>query len=254
NGNVGIGTTSPTAKLSVGANDLRGTAHSAIFKTNAGSLGTNADDELALASIGFLSHNASAFGIRAYRTRTGNDWTTTAIGIGMDVDDTVRATTTTPGYRGRALWLSANGYVGIGYNVPRESLDVNGRIICKNTRKQVVKTDARNYANNGNWEVVPDMQTTVTVGQNSILIIFKASIKFKGEVLFCMYVDNQLKASTRIKSDTEDKRDVTLTALEIDKFPGDHEIRVEWLPITTTGSTATISEQSTTRQLIIIEL
>jgi len=117
-GNVGIGTASPSAKLSVGGS-LGGTATSTTFNTYAGSLGTSAGNELVLGSLGFASANQSSLGIHAYRTAAGTDWTTTALGLGMDVDNTWRA-------GGAALWLNANGNVGIGTASPDNLLTVNG--------------------------------------------------------------------------------------------------------------------------------
>lgn len=102
--------------------ELAGTAMSAVVRTNAGMLATQVGSELALASIGFRSGNNSAFGIRARRVANGSDWTTTAIGFGMDVDNTVRAA------GGSGVWLHANGGVGIGQPVPRAALDVAGGI------------------------------------------------------------------------------------------------------------------------------
>jgi hypothetical protein len=123
-GNVGIGTNDPTATLSVvapGVPELTGMAHSTTLRTMAGSLGATDKSELALASIGFRSENNSSLGIRAFRVAAGGDWTTTAIGLGMDVDDTPRAS-------GASLWLHANGNVGIGTNVPDQKLTVAGTI------------------------------------------------------------------------------------------------------------------------------
>jgi hypothetical protein len=114
-GNVGIGitnpgTSSPSARLSIvgaGASELVGTAASGLLRTQAGSLTSTQWNELALTSIGFGSNNNSSLGLRAVRTiANGSDWTTTAIGLGMDVDSTVRA--------GPSLWLAGNGNVGIG--------------------------------------------------------------------------------------------------------------------------------------------
>jgi hypothetical protein len=89
------------------------------FTTNAGTLGSTAGNELSLANIGFLSGNNSSLGIRAYRSSTGTDWTTTALLIGYDVDNTVRASS---GF----LALSANGNMGINTVSPHTSavLDV----------------------------------------------------------------------------------------------------------------------------------
>lgn len=122
NGNVGIGTTTPNACLSVvapNAHEIQGNAHSTTLLTSSGSLGSTAGDELALASLGCKDeHNNTSLGIRARRTTNGNTWNTTAIGLGMDVDHTVRA--------GASLWLHANGNVGIGTDVPQKRLHVKG--------------------------------------------------------------------------------------------------------------------------------
>lgn len=58
-GNVGIGTTVPNAKLTVGT-ALTGSTLSSTFITNAGSLGTTSGNNLTLANIGFASGNASS--------------------------------------------------------------------------------------------------------------------------------------------------------------------------------------------------
>lgn len=120
-GNVGIGTTAPTAKLSLGT-DLSLAAMSTTLKSNAGALGGTAGNELILASFGFTSSNQTALGVRAYRTSAGADWTTSAVGIEMDVDNTARVNSA-------SLWLSHDGSVGIGM-IPSGSykLEVNGRL------------------------------------------------------------------------------------------------------------------------------
>jgi hypothetical protein len=74
---------------------------------------------LSLATIGFFdSGNNTSLGIRASRTAAGSGWTRSAIGLGMDVDDTVRA--------GASLWLHANRNVGIGTVEPAAKLHVRG--------------------------------------------------------------------------------------------------------------------------------
>jgi hypothetical protein len=121
NGNVGIGTPQPSARLSIVApntTELAGSVRSATLLTSAGSLGTVLGNELALATIGFLSGNNSSLGVRALRAANGSDWFSTAIGIGMDVDNTVRA--------GASLWLHANGGIGIGTSIPQAKLHIAG--------------------------------------------------------------------------------------------------------------------------------
>ncbi|MES2776201.1 MAG: hypothetical protein V4722_18640 [Bacteroidota bacterium] len=126
-GNVGIATTAPSAKLSVGTGgiELAGGAMSTLLRTNAGGLGTAANNELSLASIGFKAGgNNSALGIRAFRNAAGNDWIATSLLIGYDVDNSVRAAGAGSGF----LALSAQGNIGIGIANPQEKLDVAGRM------------------------------------------------------------------------------------------------------------------------------
>ena len=118
--NVGIGTLSPNAKLSVSATgtDLAGTAMSNNFRTNAGSLGGSTGNEISLASIGFIAgSNNTSLGIRAWRNSAGTGWSNTALLLEYDVDNTVRAGS---GF----LALNANGNIGIGTTSPEEKLTI----------------------------------------------------------------------------------------------------------------------------------
>jgi hypothetical protein len=118
---VGVGTPAPHARLSIvaeGGSEIAGTAQSTVFRTSAGELGKTGGDELALASIGFHSANNTSLGIRARRISNGDAWQSTAIGIGMDVDNTVRVSN-------GALWLDAAGNVGVG-RLPSSKLHTGG--------------------------------------------------------------------------------------------------------------------------------
>lgn len=121
---VGIGVNSPGSKLSI-SNDnseLTGTVISDVFKTNAGNLGGATGSMLKLGNFGFKTTNNSSLGIRAYRfTNTSVDWTTAAILVSYDVDNTFNAGNST-----NYLAFSGTGNIGIGTPYPGYLLDVNG--------------------------------------------------------------------------------------------------------------------------------
>jgi hypothetical protein len=124
-GNVGIGTEAPSARLSVvlpNSSEIMGSAHSSALLTSSGALGPTPGNEMGLASFGLTvgNNNNMSLGVRAIRTAGETDWHSTAIGLGMDVDNTVRA--------GAALFLHANANVGIGTITPTEKLSVNGNV------------------------------------------------------------------------------------------------------------------------------
>jgi hypothetical protein len=118
-GHVGIGTAAPSARLSVcgPAGENQSSIFSTTLRTSSGALGSDVNSELALASCCYSVDglNGASLGIRAIRTALGQGWPTTAISLGMDVDDTVRA--------GAAIFLHAKGNVGIGTKDPVSILE-----------------------------------------------------------------------------------------------------------------------------------
>lgn len=119
NGNVGIGLLSANAKfsLSLAGTELTGTAASTTFRTHAGILGTTIGSEINLASIGFSSTNNSSLGIKAYRNTDGSDWTSAAVLLSHDVDNS-------PRINGGFLAFGSNGNIGIGTPTPQAKLQV----------------------------------------------------------------------------------------------------------------------------------
>lgn len=123
-GNVGIGTSGQAARLEVvteGAAQIAGTQRSPTLCVTGPALGTGAGSEQVVATFGFSSGNNSMFGVRARRNSNGSDWTTTAIGLGMDVDNTRLV-------NNASLWIAANGGVGVGVAAPTVKLDVAGDV------------------------------------------------------------------------------------------------------------------------------
>lgn len=116
-GRAGLGTAAPNSALTVGPAPAGSWAASSLA-VHAGALAAGAGSEVALANFGFSAGgNAASLGLRAHRTAGApNDWTTTAVGLSYDVDNTPRA--------GAALWLHANGNVGVGTTLPQSRLHV----------------------------------------------------------------------------------------------------------------------------------
>ncbi len=137
-GNVGIGTILPNARLSLSANgtELTGTTASNSFRTNAGNLNTTVTSELSLASIGLFAGNNVSLGIRAFRNVAGTDWTSAALLLEYDVDNTLRAAGGGSGY----LALNANGNFGFGVINPLEKLEVSGNVKAANYIYSTPKT------------------------------------------------------------------------------------------------------------------
>jgi Chaperone of endosialidase len=167
NGNVGIGNDGPAAKLHVGV-PLNGTAMSTTFITNAGSLAKSNQSELPLASIGFISGNSIALGIRALRTAATADsgWGTTAIGLGMDVDNSIRVNAS-------GLWFSANGHIGIGTAIPQKALDIASPGGIRLSRTEGLSGNASNneifFQDNGQIRSADDNHRIIFNRSNNIM-------------------------------------------------------------------------------------
>jgi hypothetical protein len=132
-GSVGIGTTTPQTLLDVGGEALFPSITSAFFKAGGGALGTASGSEIVLANFAFASSNATSLSVRAQRVSTGSSWTTAAMGITGDVDDTP--------YAAGQIWLY-NGNVGIGTTAPQQLLDVAGTMAA---REIIVSSTGADY-------------------------------------------------------------------------------------------------------------
>ena len=120
-GSVGIGTTTPTAKLTIGPPLGGGESMlSTSFLANAGALGTAAASELNLGNFGFTGPNNNiSLAISAYRTAIGNGFGDTALLLGYNVDNSRR-------HNGGYISIHSSGNVGIGEANPSSKLTVNG--------------------------------------------------------------------------------------------------------------------------------
>ena len=126
-GFIGIGTPQPSARLSIvlpNTSEIAGTARSNMLLTSSGAVGVAVNSQLALASFGFTVDglNNVSLGVRAIRALPTpplpQGWPSTALCLSRDVDNTPTA--------GAAIFLSANGNVGIGTSTPGYKLSVNG--------------------------------------------------------------------------------------------------------------------------------
>ncbi|TAF74333.1 MAG: hypothetical protein EAZ53_09340 [Bacteroidetes bacterium] len=125
--NVGIGTDTPPAKLTVAAvpgTTFAGTAFSNAFRTHAGVLGSVLNNSLILSSFGCNPGNSMALNMTAVRVAAGADWQTSALVLGMGVDNTVNPRTS------NFISFSAEGNgsfgkVGIGNVNPTTFFEVN---------------------------------------------------------------------------------------------------------------------------------
>lgn len=139
-GNIGIGTANIEAPLTV----------------MTGSLGSPAGSEYPMVSLGFLSSNYSRLGILARRVADGTDWTSTSIGLQMNVDVTERA--------GASLWLHANGNVGVGTSTPDAPLSVMGRELGNAVTAEVPLASLGFFSGGGNYSRLGMVAQRVTAG------------------------------------------------------------------------------------------
>lgn len=104
-------------KLIVNGGMGTGTAMSQNATINAGQLGQLAGNNINTFSVGVGSAGASGLTFNAWRIADGNDWTTTAYGIGVNVNFTRFAT-------GSTIWFgaggggTANGNLGFNIKIP----------------------------------------------------------------------------------------------------------------------------------------
>lgn len=178
---AGIGATNPSGKLAISTTgaDLSGTAFSSTFRINGGSLGTTAGSEFSIASFGFLSGNESVLGIRAIRPTAGTDWTTSAIGVGLDVDNTIRS--------GASLFFHGNGNLGIGTSTPAYKLQVSGTIDNSLWAATEVMSNV-NPAVNGTYGLTLQGTTSFTTSGGTLRIFTSgsaySSVSFDLQVTF----------------------------------------------------------------------
>jgi hypothetical protein len=136
NGSLGIGTASPLANLQIGVLPNASGAMSTTLATYAGSLGTTAGNSLKIASIGFAASNSTALGVTAHRTANGSFFSTAAIGLGFDVDNSSYTTA-------NGMWFTSTGNIGVGTVTPDASAKLHissttqGVLITRGTTTQI---------------------------------------------------------------------------------------------------------------------
>jgi len=156
-GKVGIGDATPTAKTSISTLGFgfSGTASSAAFSVLSGNLGVVSGNTLKLATIGGRTTNETSLGVSLKRNSNGSDWTTSALGLSMDVDSTTGASPA-------SVWWTQTG-LGINTSTPQGTLQVNGDVYL----------DGYTYGNRGQFAgVAPQLSFGVASGASGAIKFF----------------------------------------------------------------------------------
>jgi trimeric autotransporter adhesin len=213
--NVGISTASPNAKLDIATSSaLSGTAMSNGFRINAGSLGNAVNSEVNIASLGIKANtNNTALGIRGYRTSAGSDWTTTAMLLEYDVDNTTRAAGGGIGF----IALHSNGNIGIGTALP------NGQLQFSNTainRKQVLWETANNDHQYYGFGINAGMLRYQIDNVISQHVFYAATSPTTSQYVFAIHGDGNIFAPGTFTSTSDErlKKNIAPLAASLDKI------------------------------------
>lgn len=163
-GEVGIGVSSPDDTLTIGSETLGyGSALSnRTLGIRGGVLGGTGGDSVNLAYFGYEStnNNTAGLNLKAFRTSTGNDWTTTALKFTFNVDNT------DPVYDNILVFNS--GKIGIGTDSPTGTLSIDS---TGGTSQSIIttSTNGSSYVNLeiGGINTSPSIKREITFHTNA---------------------------------------------------------------------------------------